>query len=195
MLGTMKFSITRHGNFLQSALLGFVLACAALPAQGAGFFVVQAKTELVERVYRLTAELRYELTPEVRDALINGIPIILSLDIEIQLPSAYYFWSETVATLKQRYQLQYHALSERFLVTNLNSGAQEYFPSLDEALAHLSKVADLPVLDAGLLAPDVQYTARLRTEIEFDRLPVPLRYYAYVLPSWRLSSEWYNWPL
>jgi hypothetical protein len=36
---------------------------------------------------------------------------------------------------------------------------------------------------------------RLRADLDYGVLPVPLRYYAIALPSWRLTSEWYNFPL
>jgi len=178
-----------------SVLLALLLAstlCGAV--QAAGFFVLNAKSELQDNVYRLTANVNSQLSPEVESALKNGIAVVLQLDIEVLRPGAYYLWSETVATLHQQYRVQFHALSRRYLVTNVNSAAQDYFSGLDDAMASLGTL-DLPILDKSLLEAGVQYTARARLGINFDTLPVPLRYYAYVLPQWRLQSEWYNFPL
>ena len=40
----------------------------------------------------------------------------------------------SVAALEQRYELSYHALSQRYLVRNLNTGEQQDFGSLQAAL-------------------------------------------------------------
>jgi len=182
----------RRAFLLVTLLLASAL-CGA--AQAAGFFVLNAKSELQDNVYRLTANVKSQLSPEVENALKNGIAVVLQLDIEVLRPGAYYLWSETVASLHQQYRVQYHALSRRYLVTNINSAAQDYFSGLDDAMASLGVITDLPILDKSLLEAGEQYAARARFGINFDTLPVPLRYYAYVLPQWRLQSEWYNFPL
>jgi hypothetical protein len=171
------------------------LLLALHTASAAGFFVVNARSELVDGVYRLNANVSYQLSDDVAQAVANGIPIAVELEIEIQRPRAYYLWSESIASLQQRYRLQYHALSQRFTVTNLNSGAQDYYATLDEALARLGAVVDLPMIDQSLLVPGEKYIARLRIDMDYDVLPVPLRYYAFALPEWRLYSDWYSFPL
>ncbi len=173
------------------------MACLLLyvaPSAASGFFVLNANTALEGGVYRLSASLRYELSEDVEGAIRNGIPIDLRLDIEITRPRSY-LWSETIAELQQLYRLQYHALSRRFVATNINSGAQDDFETLSEAVASLSTVGELPLIDKGLLAMAESYVVRVRADLDYDVLPVPLRYYARVLPSWRLTSEWYNFPL
>ena len=185
-----------HRSRRAYALLALWLSsglCSAV--QAAGFFVLNAESQLQDNVYRLTANVKTQLSQDVEDALKNGIAVVLQLDIEVFRPDAYYLWSDTVATLQQQYRVQYHALSRRYRVTNLNSAAQDYFSGLDDAMASLGVIIDLPILDKSLLSPGEQYAGRARFGINFDSLPVPLRYYAYVLPQWRLQSEWYNFPL
>ena len=50
-----------------------------------------------------------------------------------------------VAALEQRYELSYHALSQRYLVRNLNTGEQQDFGTLQAALDRLGEVRGLPV--------------------------------------------------
>ena len=183
---------TRRALQLLVLLLAPVLCSVT---QAAGFFVLNAKSDLQDNVYRLTAQVKSQLSPEVEKALKKGIAVVMQLDIEVLRPGAYYLWSETVATLQQQYRVQYHALSQRYLVTNVNSAGQDYFSGLDDVMASLGAITDLPILDKSLLEAGEQYAARVRFGINFDTLPVPLRYYAYVLPQWRLQSEWYNFPL
>ena len=192
VVGSCRATCSVHAIRWLGLLFGLAV-CGV--AQAAGFFVLSAKSELQDNVYRLTANVNSQLSPDVEKALGNGIAVVMQLDIEVLRPGAYYLWSETIATLQQQYRVQYHALSRRYLVTNVNSASQDYFSSLDDVMASLGAISDLPILDKSLLVAGAQYAARVRFGINFDTLPVPLRYYAHVLPQWRLQSEWYNFPL
>jgi len=116
---------------------------------------------------------------------------VIELDIEILQPRSY-FWDKELATLEQRYQLQYHALSEQYIVRNLNSGAQYTFFSLIAALQKIGHVDHLPIIDKQLLAEesDGDVYARVRTQLSFGNLPVPLKLNALISRSWWLSSDW-----
>lgn len=161
------------------------------PAQ---FAVHDAKTSLSGEVYHLEARLDYQFTEVVLAALDNGVTLTLVLDIEVYSPSRY-LWEEVIATLEQRYEIQYHALSEQYLLRNLNSGSQFVYSSLDSALATLGKLDRVPILDAHLLQENEHYKVRVRSRLDFDSLPVPLQLKAYVSSDWWLSSGWYSWDL
>ncbi len=179
----------------QAAFVALFLALFATGAFAAsGFFVLNAGTQIRDGVYRLSAQVRFELSEDIEHAIRNGIPVDLRLDIEILRPRSF-MWSDTVAELQQLYRIQFHALSRRFVTTNINSGEQNDYDTLSEALVGLSEISDLPLIDRGLLDPGESYVVRLLADIDYGILPVPLRYYARVLPSWRLTSEWYNFPL
>ena len=91
--------------------------------------------------------------------------------------------------------MQYHAVAEQYIVTNLNSGAQQTYPSLYSATASIQNIAGLPVIDAQLLEQAITYIGRLRASIELSALPGPLRLKAMFSKKWRLSSGWYEWAL
>lgn len=155
------------------------------------FTIQHAEVSLVNKVYQLSADMDYKLNDDVRDAIDSGVPLIMVLDIELYKPRNY-IWDKNVAELQQRYKLQYHALAEQYIVTNLNSGAQQTYHSLPAAIGSLRSVHDLPVIDAQLLDPRINYTMRLRVRLELSSLPVPLRLIAYLNSKWRkLTSEWY----
>ena len=87
------------------------------------------------------------------------------------------------------------SLSSKYIVKNLNSGAQDTYPTLHSALYNLRELRALPVIDKNLLVKDEQYTGRARVRIELETLPVPLRLNAYITRSWWLGSAWYKWDL
>jgi hypothetical protein len=46
-----------------------------------------------------------------------------------------------------------------------------------------------------LLVSDERYEGALRARLDIEALPAPLRVFAYLSDDWRLTSEWYTWPL
>ena len=180
-------------RLLQLAFVGLCLSTSvvAAPAQ---FAVHDAKTVLSDEVYYLEAKLEYKFSEVVLTALDNGVTLTLVLDIEVYSPSRY-LWEDVIATLEQRYQIQYHALSEQYLLRNLNSGSQFVYSSLDSALATLGKIERVPILDAHLLQTNEHYKVRVRSRLDLNSLPVPLQLKAYVSSEWWLSSGWYSWDL
>jgi len=158
-------------------------------------FVVQnAKTELVDKIYRLDASLKYKFPPKALEALENGVTLILALDIEVIKPRRY-MWNEDIAALEQRYEIKYLALTDQYLLSNKNSGSQFVYSTLDEALTTLEKIDDLPIIDAHLLDKDEHYMVQVRSRLDFDSLPPPLRLKAYFSNDWWLTSGWYSWDL
>jgi hypothetical protein len=160
-----------------------------------GFTITRAEAKLVNQVYHVSAEIDYEFSNKVLEAIQSGVPMVIGLDIEVRRPRSY-LWDEQIAQLKQRFQLQYHALAEQYIVVNLNSGAQNTAPTLNTALYYLKNIDDLPLIDQQLLDPDEDYKVRLKVGLEFDSLPVPLKLSAYTSPrSWWLGSGWFVWDL
>ena len=96
------------------------------------FTVENASTKLVNQVYNLNASLKYQFSKEALSALENGVSLFLVLDIEVIKPRRY-LWDEDVATLQQRYEIRYLALTNQYLLANTNSGSQHVYHSLDDA--------------------------------------------------------------
>lgn len=159
--------------------------------QAQGFAINHAEIVLNEKVYHLNASLDFDFSSDVLEAINNGVPLVLELIIEILEPRRYWYDDE-VASLEQRYQLQFHALTEQYIVINLNSGAQYTFFSLSAALQKIGNVNNLPIIDEQLLQDKntENYYARIRTTLGFDNLPVPLKLDAWTSRSWWLGTDW-----
>ncbi len=158
------------------------------------FSISNAKTELIGDVYHLGANLKYEFSAPVLNALDGGMALTLVLDIEVYLPSRY-LWDGVVASLEQRYEISYHALSNQYLLRNANSGSQFYYSTLDTALATLSEIKQLPIIDSYLLEDNRHYMVRVKSRLDLEGLPAPLRLKAYISQEWWLSSGWHSWDL
>jgi hypothetical protein len=160
--------------------------------EGAHFDVRSAYLEPVEGVYELGATLDLALSRAARQAIREGVPVALELDIVIQrkrrlLPD------QEVAALAQRWKLQYHALSGRYLVNNLNSGQQTSYSSLGSALAALGEVRGLPVIDAPLIERGQRYEASIRIAAVVEGgLPAALKTMMFWI-DWKRVTDWYTW--
>ncbi len=177
---------------LVAVLFGFALVSPSVSAEG--FQVRSADSKLVERVYMLDARIDYRFSEPTLEALQNGVPLIVLVDIEVEQVRKWWF-NKTIAELQQGYLLLYHALTEKYIINNLNSGVQKNYDSLGSALAALGRIDDLPLLDANLVKMDEQYQVNLQTYLDLEALPAPMRPIAYISSQWRLESDWYQWPL
>lgn len=157
------------------------------------FVVKSMETNLVDGVYQLDARIDFRFSDAALNALENGVPLLILYDIQVKQER--WYWNRTLADLEQGYLLLYHALSEKFILQNLNSGAQEHYASLDAALDDLGRISRLPLIDAKLLEPDASYFVRLRAHLDIESLPAPMRPLAYISSEWDLDSDWYRWPL
>lgn len=180
---------------LASGLLVLGLSRPGMTQEDPGHFEVRsANAELDSGVYYLDAWIEFRLSTEARAALQSGLPITIELDVE--LLHVRRFWVDTEnASLSQKYQLDYHALSERYIVRNLNSGEQSSFATLFSALNSLGRVNRLPLIDATLLEPNTRYDIRVRAVLDTEQLPGPLRLLAFWRRDWSIASDWYRWRL
>lgn len=172
--------------------LGWLLLLLALPfspARAEAITIESASTRLDEGVYLLDAGIDYRFNDKVLEALDNGVPITMVVDIEV---SRYRKWwlDATVAQLEQRYRLHYHALSHQYLLHNLNSGALYAYPGLNSALHAMGRINGLPLLDQRFIDQGERYEVLLRARLDIEALPSPLRPLAYITPAWRLRSDW-----
>ncbi|HAS50319.1 MAG TPA: DUF4390 domain-containing protein [Gammaproteobacteria bacterium] len=174
--------------------LALLILMIASIAWAAGFNVLGASTRLDGEVYRLNAQIQYRFSGAVQEALKNGVPLIIELEMEVRRQRSW-VWDETVYALVQRFRLEYHTLSRKYLVSNLNSGERRAFPTQESALQFMGQMTDFPFLDKGLLTSNEQYQGALRAQLDIDALPPPLRLFAYISNDWRLASEWRTWRL
>jgi hypothetical protein len=187
---------------VQPSLLLLWSACLLLLAsaelaqaqEGAPFGVRSASLQLVEGVYLLDARLYLPIDKRLREVLNDGVPVKLELQLEVRRGRGFWF-DEDVASLAQQYSLQYHAVTDRYRVRNLNSGLETSFPTLTAAIEYLTHLTHLPVLDQTLVRKDRHYEVRMRAIVEAGSPPAALRWLMFWANDWRRVSEWYTWPL
>ena len=188
--------VALHRRFVAAVAFCVALVLCALPlgavaAEDARFEVRSAYMEPVDGIMQLNATLELGLSATALEALRDGVPVTLTLESQLRrkrrfLPDA------SAAEIEQRWRLQYHALSDRWLVTHLNTGLQTSWPNQAAALDHLSRPRAIPIIDAPLLRGSATYEASLRAIAEVGGMPDSLKMLMFWV-QWQRTTDWYTW--
>jgi Domain of unknown function (DUF4390) len=178
------------GLFMLAAL-GFA---PPLVADEAGEFrISDAHAWASGNAHLLDAQFSIRLSSGAKEALENGVP--LTLELQVQLVKKHeWLWDSVMVEHVQVRQLEYYPLSRSYLVKDLNKGTQGNFSRLDDALQAAGTIEKL-VLTSKPLGSKHSYEVRLRGSLDIESLPTPVRLLAYVSSGWDMDSEWYAWPL
>ena len=143
---------------------------------------------------RLDAEIAYELNSEVRRALVNGIPLMFQVEVQV-VALKDWRWDKIISSVVKTYELKYHALSKQYVLDNLESGESDSYPDLESVLIQQGRVSAMYIAEIDYLDEQEKYVVQLRARLLSNKLPLPLRMKSYFSPKWRLSSGWHEWPL
>lgn len=183
--------LPKRGAVTSMALL---MMLAASAASAAGIIIKSAALRLVNGFYLLDANLGFKLSKESLEALDNGVALELLIETELRRERAF-LWDERIATVKQGYRLEHHALSKTYVIVNLITGDRQNFTSLADARAGLGKIRGVPFLERRWLRPGRAYHARVRASLDIESVPAQVRLIAYFSSGWHLSSDWFEWSL
>lgn len=175
--------------FALIALCGWAALAAA-----SGFKVSSVQARANGQSLRLTGSIDLSLSGKVEDAIANGIPIELLIDVRLYRDRRF-LWDENVESWTLRRELRHHALTGQYLI-NAGPGAavaRETFNTLNEALNEMGSLSDLNLPISGVLAADAEYHVKLRAGLDVEALPPLLRPVAYTARAWNLSSGWTTW--
>lgn len=156
--------------------------------------VRSGEVRLLEGVFVLEARIEYRLSAAAREALDSGVALEVLVEVEVER-QRWWWWDETISRTVRRFRIQYHALSERYVLTAADTRDSRSFNDLGALLSAFGRVQGLPVIRASRLASDQNYRVRLRAGLDVDALPRPLRTVAYISPQWQLTSDWQSWSL
>ena len=181
----------------RAAVLALIACLAGSPLADAAeteLKITSASLALDENVYELDMGLQVALPPEARQAIDGGLALRLDYEIEIQRVRRYVPDAD-VAALVQSYEVVYHALSQRYLLRNLNTGVQLDFGTLDSALARIADIRGLPLIDSALVPAGPVYAVRVRALVDMGTAPDSLRWLLFWTDDWSAASDWYTWTL
>ena len=152
------------------------------------------QVSLDEGVYELSAKVDLTLPDGARKAVESGLTLRLTYEITVDRVRRYML-DAGIAALEQRYEVSYHALSQRYLVKNLNTGEQHDFGSLQAALDRVADLHGLPVIDAALVSDGPVYEGRIRAVLGMNTGPDVFGWLLFWTDDWSAESDWKTWTL
>jgi len=155
------------------------------------FQISSAKTYDMNESIVIDADLKMNFSKEVVEALENGIP--LTIAVEVQIFRERPWWRNIVIKESmQLFELRYHPLTDVHEVKNLATQERYSFKSREDAMAVLGTIRAAHLIDKKMLNKNDQYHVQIHTLLDISRLPPALRQIASLSSSWRLESPWYQ---
>lgn len=167
---------------------------SAQPDDEGRFVVERASVELIDGVYYANAEIDLRLSSEATELLLRSQPLTIAVEVEF-LNRLRVWWDIAEFEVRERSELRYHRLTDRYVVYNIDNDLTQAFASLPAALAGIGRVQDLAVVAESELDKDHRYDVRVRAVLDKGELPGPLRLIAFWRRDWSIASEWLTWRL
>ena len=142
----------------------------------------------------LSARVAYPRSDLLTASLKDGVTLSFDLECIVSRHRRLWFNAEAVDLVRHR-ELSYHVVTDRYLLRDTDSGAQESFPSLDAALASLGAVEEWPIAVDSQLRSDEQWQIALRAGVRRGHMPDALRALMFWSDAWHRTSDWYTWTL
>jgi len=135
-----------------------------------------------------TVQQKLTLSSEAKKALVYGVPLTLQLEIFIRSAGS----RKPVRKSYFSYEIRYLPLSNYYQLTLPGGVEVRTFPRLRHLLAELSTVS--LSFNTGDL-PEGSYELRVRTRLDQEKMPPPMRLPMLFSDQWRHDSHWTTWPV
>lgn len=135
---------------------------------------------------QLTLEynLRLKLSHALEDALRRGVPMYFNAEATLYR-RRWYWRDERIAQVSRNWRLSYQPLTQSWRLGL--GGLAQTFPSLNEALAPMTRITSWPLADAGTLEAGERYYVEFGWRLDNTQLPQPMQ----IDPGadWKLGIE------
>jgi hypothetical protein len=169
--------------FLAFACLAGVGLAPAARAQGVELPSISAKRQDGGAVLDFVANLT--LSKAVEDALRRGVPVYFVAEATVYKPR-WYWRDERVSRGSRNWRLSYQPLTSAWRVS-LGAFSQSY-PSLEEALTTVTRIAHWRIADAALDATG-RYYCEFSFYLDSSQLPRPMQLDLGAQAEWQLGVE------
>ena len=166
-----------------ACFIGAALVAPPAQAQGVELPTIMAKRQDGGVVLDFVANLT--LSKAVEDALRRGVPVYFVAEATVKKPR-WYWRDDRVARISRSWRLSYQPLTSAWRVS-LGAFAQSY-PSLEEALTTITRIAHWRVADSDINPTD-KYYVDFQFYLDSSQLPRPMLLDLSVQSEWKLGVE------
>ncbi|MFT5657945.1 MAG: hypothetical protein ACI9KN_001224 [Gammaproteobacteria bacterium] len=175
-------------------LLGLLITASSQADERPAFRVITAEFTLQNTLLLLDSTIEINLPDYINKAIDQGFAVPFMFEVEILAYSKYWL-DKKLLSLKQQYQLHYLPMLDSYAMVDINSGQRLYFNSRQEAVQHLKMVYFYPMFDINNINQAGRVYARMRSGIDIDELPLPLKSSSLWNNDWDLRSDWFEWKI
>lgn len=196
---TDSFTPCYKSSLLKAALhllAWLLLTCATVHAQVLTE-VSQLRVERTDEELQLSAQLQFEISSAVEEALVKGIPMVFVVSVDL-LKERWYWYDKKVVTTERFMRLAYQPLTRRWRL-NVSSGPavssgvglalNQSFDTLAQALSAIKRIAKWKIADAADLDPSGKYKLDFRFKLDLSQLPRPFQIGALGQSDWDVSAS------
>jgi hypothetical protein len=171
---------------LLACQLLLVFACATAQAAD-GIDITLAKIEATDEGYRLAANYAFDLNRDLEDALLHGVKLYFTTEIELTRPR--WWWRDDRAVSSKRtVSISYDVLLRQYYVT-IQGSVQQTYQTLDEAMFQIRRPSRWLIAPKGSLKHGETYEVSLRMYMNRELLQKPLQVNAFTNSDWQLASN------
>lgn len=178
-------------------LMTAAMLMAALPAQAqtTPIDVQQMQLDWTESGVFLSANLKFDLTAPVEDALRKGIPMYFVAEADV-FRDRWYWADQRLSTEARHMRLSFQPLTRRWRLNVAptaigNSGLgvtlNQSFESLPDALAAVQRFARWKIAEVSEVEPDSRLHVEFSFRLDVSQLPRPFQIGAVGQSDWSLS--------
>ena len=184
MASFMRFSRKNLFEKLLSGRAAWLLISVCAPAWSQSpVELSQFEVERTSEEIAVTAQLQFEISSAVEEALLKGVPVYFRAEAEV-LKERWYWYDKSLVSASRQYKLAFQPLTRRWrLSAGTGSGAgagqglalSQSFDSLPAALASVKRIVRWRIAAASDLDASVKYRLDFRFQLDVSQLPRPFQ--------------------
>jgi hypothetical protein len=173
----------------------WLLSASGAWAQNASIELTELKVLRDNGSLVLNAQLSFELSPVLEDALAKGLALHFVAEAEI-LRDRWYWTDAQVSYAHRYYRLAFQPLTRRWRLnvssepisgTGLAGSISQHFETLGEALSVIRRQSAWRLVDLQNLSPDARQRVRYNFKLDVSQLPRPFQIAAGGQSDWNLQ--------
>ncbi len=178
----------RFFYLLTCSFFFFLMAQPLTSFADAAIEIEEIKIEKSDEGYQLATNIALELPRGLEEALLRGIPLYFTTELEITRPRWYWF-NEKPIDSSRTIRIAYNVLTRQYTVTYIGN-IQEHTNSFEEALNLVKHPPHWIFAENGKLKEGETYDVAVRIQLDMSYLPKPFQINVINNSNWRFSSAW-----
>jgi hypothetical protein len=149
--------------------------------------ITELQIERVEGELLLSANIKFELTGLVEDALLKGVPLFFVAEAEV-FRNRFYWRDQRVGYAVRRWRIVFQPLTSTYRVT-FDGGLSQNYPTRAEAFAAISRSARWKIAEGPQIEEGSRHYVEFSFRLDTSQLPRPMQIGIGGQADWAMSVQ------